>query len=118
MFPAALSNDADYLTCFQHETQALAARHRPNIATIFGLQQDAIVMVLVEGQNAGQSGAPVTPSCTSTQAFPASDPTESGVTAGKGSPFTGPQTGRREQPRFLGGSQGDYHRAYLTRPGT
>ncbi len=50
VLPAALANDADYLARFQREAQALAALHHPNIATIFGLEQNAIVMELVEGK--------------------------------------------------------------------
>ncbi len=50
VLPAALASDADYLARFQREAQALAALHHPNIATIFGLEQNAIVMELVEGQ--------------------------------------------------------------------
>jgi serine/threonine protein kinase len=49
VLPGALANDADYLARFQREAQALAALHHPNIATIFGLEQNAIVMELVEG---------------------------------------------------------------------
>jgi Tol biopolymer transport system component/tRNA A-37 threonylcarbamoyl transferase component Bud32 len=49
VLPAALANDADYLARFQREAQALAALHHPNIATIFGLEQNAIVMEYVEG---------------------------------------------------------------------
>ena len=51
VLPAGLGNDAGYLARFQREAQALAALHHPNIATIFGLEQNAIVMELVEGQN-------------------------------------------------------------------
>ena len=50
VLPASLVNDADYLARFQREAQALAALHHPNIATIFGLEQNAIVMELVEGK--------------------------------------------------------------------
>ena len=50
VLPAALANDADYLARFQREAQALAALHHPNIATIFGLEQNSIVMELVEGE--------------------------------------------------------------------
>ena len=51
VLPAGLANDTDYLARFQREAQALAALHHPNIATIFGLEQNAIVMELIEGQN-------------------------------------------------------------------
>lgn len=50
VLPAGLVNDADHLARFQREAQALAALHHPNIATIFGLEQNAIVMELVEGK--------------------------------------------------------------------
>ncbi len=50
VLPAALSADPDYLARFQREAQALAALHHPNIASIFGLEQNSIVMELVEGQ--------------------------------------------------------------------
>jgi serine/threonine protein kinase len=49
VLPQSLANDADYLARFQREAQSLAALHHPNIATIFGLEQNAIVMELVEG---------------------------------------------------------------------
>src|SRR5215471_3948427 len=50
VLPVTLANDADYLTRFQREAQALAALNHPNIATIYGLEEGAIVMELVEGQ--------------------------------------------------------------------
>ncbi len=46
---AALANDASYLTRFQREAQVLASLNHPNIAAIYGLEQNAIVMELVEG---------------------------------------------------------------------
>jgi serine/threonine-protein kinase len=49
VLPAALANDADYLARFQREAQTLAALNHPNIATIYGLEGNAIVMELVEG---------------------------------------------------------------------
>jgi serine/threonine-protein kinase len=49
VLPAALANDVDYLARFQREAQALAALHHPHIATIFGLERNAIVMELIDG---------------------------------------------------------------------
>jgi len=49
VLPPALANDADYLARFQREAQALAALNHPNIAAIYGLEGNAIVMELVEG---------------------------------------------------------------------
>lgn len=49
VLPAALANDADYLTRFQREAQTLASLNHPNIAAIYGLEANAIVMELVEG---------------------------------------------------------------------
>ncbi len=50
VLPAALASDADYLARFQREAQALAALNHPNIAAIYGLEGNAIVMELVEGE--------------------------------------------------------------------
>src|ERR1700682_5623497 len=49
VLPAALANDANYLARFQREAQTLAALNHPNIAAIYGLEDRAIVMELVEG---------------------------------------------------------------------
>src|SRR4051794_30649477 len=46
----ALANDADYLSRFQREAQMLAALNHPNIAQIYGVEPQAIVMELVEGR--------------------------------------------------------------------
>src|SRR6476620_6461485 len=46
----ALANDADYLARFTREAQVLASLNHPNIATIYGIEQGAIVMELVEGR--------------------------------------------------------------------
>src|SRR5262245_5790429 len=46
----ALANDADYLSRFQREAQVLASLNHPNIAAIYGLEGNAIVMELVEGE--------------------------------------------------------------------
>ncbi|MFN0104233.1 MAG: protein kinase domain-containing protein [Bryobacteraceae bacterium] len=50
VLPAALARDADYVARFQREAQALAALNHPHIATIYGLEDSAIVMELVEGK--------------------------------------------------------------------
>src|SRR5215472_17585138 len=49
VLPAALANDADYMARFQREAQVLASLNHPNIAAIYGLEDHAIVMELVEG---------------------------------------------------------------------
>ena len=48
--PPSLVNDAEYLTRFQREAQILASLNHPNIAAIYGLEDNAIVMELVEGE--------------------------------------------------------------------
>ena len=50
VLPAALANDADYLARFQREAQTLASLNHPNIAAIYGLESNAIVMEMVEGE--------------------------------------------------------------------
>lgn len=47
--PPALADDADYLARFQREAQTLASLNHPNIASIYGLEANSIVMELVEG---------------------------------------------------------------------
>jgi Tol biopolymer transport system component/predicted Ser/Thr protein kinase len=46
---AALSNDGEYMARFQREATVLASLNHPNIAAIYGLEQNFIVMELVEG---------------------------------------------------------------------
>jgi serine/threonine protein kinase len=48
VLPAALANDSDYMARFQREAQVLASLNHPNIAAIYGLEDHAIVMELVE----------------------------------------------------------------------
>jgi Tol biopolymer transport system component/predicted Ser/Thr protein kinase len=50
VLPAALRNDAQYMARFEREAQMLAALNHPNIAAIYGIEQGAIVMELVEGE--------------------------------------------------------------------
>ena len=51
VLPPSLAQDADYIARFQREAQVLAALNHPNIAQIYGLEEKAIVMELVEGAN-------------------------------------------------------------------
>src|SRR3981189_2853643 len=49
VLPAALAKDAQYMARFEHEAQMLAALNHPNIATVYGVEQGALVMELIEG---------------------------------------------------------------------
>jgi len=48
---AALASDPDRLARFQREAVVLASLNHPNIAQIYGFEDRALVMELVEGQN-------------------------------------------------------------------
>jgi len=50
VLPAALAGDAQYMARFEREAQTLASLNHPNIASIYGVEQGAIVMELVEGE--------------------------------------------------------------------
>ena len=54
ILPAALADDPDYLARFSREAQVLASLNHPNIATIFGVEEKALVMELVPGQTLDQ----------------------------------------------------------------
>ena len=49
VLPAALARDPDRLTRLEREARVLASLNHPNIAAIYGLEDNAIVMELVEG---------------------------------------------------------------------
>src|SRR5690349_2633058 len=49
VLPEALSQDADRMARFEREAQVLASLNHPNIASIFGVEERALVMELVEG---------------------------------------------------------------------
>src|ERR1035438_2752961 len=49
VLPAAVSADAQYMARFEREAQVLASLNHPNIATVYGIEQSALVMELVEG---------------------------------------------------------------------
>jgi eukaryotic-like serine/threonine-protein kinase len=48
---AAFAGDPDRMARFQREAQVLAALNHPHIAAIYGIEESAIVMELVEGKN-------------------------------------------------------------------
>src|SRR5678810_621083 len=54
VLPAAFASDADRLSRFRREAQALALLNHPNIAQIYGLEESGdtrcIVMELIEGE--------------------------------------------------------------------
>ncbi|TAK10845.1 MAG: serine/threonine-protein kinase [Acidobacteria bacterium] len=51
VLPEAFANDAERVARFTREAQTLAALNHPNIAAIYGIESNAIVMELVEGQD-------------------------------------------------------------------
>src|SRR5574341_778712 len=57
VLPASLANDAAYMARFQREAKALASFNHPNIASIYGLEANAIVMEFVEGRTLAELGA-------------------------------------------------------------
>src|SRR5947208_5224150 len=50
ILPAAFANDPDCLARFTREAQVLASLNHPNIATIYGVEDRALVMELVQGR--------------------------------------------------------------------
>jgi serine/threonine-protein kinase len=51
VLPEAFATDADRLARFTREAQVLASLNHPNIAAIYGIEQNALVMELVEGED-------------------------------------------------------------------
>jgi len=51
ILPEAFANDRDRMSRFEQEAQILASLNHPNIAAIYGIEQGAIVMELVEGED-------------------------------------------------------------------
>src|SRR5262245_16476713 len=51
ILPDAFAADPERLTRFQREAQVLASLNHPNIAPIYGVEERALVMELVEGQS-------------------------------------------------------------------
>jgi len=50
ILPEAFAQDADRMARFQREAQVLASLNHPNIAQIYGVEERALVMELVEGE--------------------------------------------------------------------
>ena len=51
ILPEAFAQDADRMARFTREAQVLASLNHPNIAAIYGVEERALVMELVEGKN-------------------------------------------------------------------
>src|ERR1700674_2609143 len=49
VLPEAFARDRERMARFQREAEMLAALNHPNIAAIYGLEEDALIMELVEG---------------------------------------------------------------------
>ena len=49
VLPPAFANDPARMSRFQRESETLASLNHPNIATIYGVEENALVMELVEG---------------------------------------------------------------------
>src|SRR5262245_41324095 len=54
VLPPAFAQDPDRLARFMREAQALAALNHPNIAAIYGIESQALVMELVDGDDLSQ----------------------------------------------------------------
>ena len=50
VLPDAFANDAERMARFQREAEVLASLNHPNIAQIYGIEERAIVMELVNGE--------------------------------------------------------------------
>ena len=50
ILPQAFANDPDRMARFKREAQVLASLNHPNIAAIYGVEERALIMELVEGE--------------------------------------------------------------------
>src|SRR5579864_8808003 len=51
ILPQAFAQDPDRMARFTREAQLLASLNHPNIAAIYGVEERALIMELVEGEN-------------------------------------------------------------------
>src|SRR5262249_40936328 len=51
VLPGSFASDADRMARFKREAELLASLTHPNIATIYGVERDSLVMELVEGES-------------------------------------------------------------------
>src|SRR6266853_4907719 len=51
VLPPAFAEDAARMARFEREAQVLASLNHPNIAAIYGIEQGALIMELVEGDD-------------------------------------------------------------------
>ena len=58
MLPEAFALDGDRLARFTREAQVLASLNHPNIAAIYGIEQNALVMDVDPRQAAGEEMSP------------------------------------------------------------
>ena len=49
VLPSAVSNDSDRLARFAREAQVLASLNHPSIAAIYGIEEGALILELVDG---------------------------------------------------------------------
>src|ERR1700682_5876860 len=49
VLPEAFANDPERMARFQREAQVLASLNHPNIAQVYGVEEHALIMELVEG---------------------------------------------------------------------
>src|SRR5438105_8148633 len=50
ILPEAFAQDAERMARFEREAQVLATLNHPNIAAIYGVEENAIIIELVEGE--------------------------------------------------------------------
>src|ERR1017187_5541170 len=51
ILPDSFANDPDRLARFTREAQVLASLNHPNIAAIYGVEERALILELVEGED-------------------------------------------------------------------